>query len=107
MTPSNVTLLLARARQGAPGSQDALIEAVYMELRAMARRQLARESPGHTLQPTALVHDAYVRLVVGADSSWENRRHFFGAAAEAMRRVLIDHARGKATARRGGHRPAD
>jgi RNA polymerase sigma factor (TIGR02999 family) len=74
---------------------------VYPELHAIAHRQLAREAPGHTLQTTALVHEGYLRLV-GADVTWEDRRHFYTVAARAMRRVLVDHARGRSRTKRGG-----
>jgi RNA polymerase sigma factor (TIGR02999 family) len=72
-----------------------LFDAVYQELRKMARFKMAQERPGHTLQPTALVHEAYIRLMADDGSRWENRAHFFSAAAEAMRRILIEHARRK------------
>jgi RNA polymerase sigma factor (TIGR02999 family) len=76
---------------------------VYQELRTLAARRLAHEAPGQTLQPTALVHEAYLRLVGDrADQHWEGRRHFFAAAAEAMRRILVDNARRKHRAKRGG-----
>ena len=85
-----------------------LFPVVYAELRKLAAQKLAQESPGHTLQATALVHEAYIRLVgtdgdaSGAGQTWENRRHFFAAAAEAMRRILLDHARGKRRLKRAG-----
>ncbi len=75
---------------------------VYAELRTIAAARMARESPGHTLQPTALVHEAWLRLSSGAEQSWQNRAHFFGAAAEAMRRILVEHARRKAALKHGG-----
>ena len=74
---------------------------VYEELRRLAYQKMARETPGHTLQPTALVHEAYLRLAKSADVHWENRRHFFTAAAEAMHRILIERARKQATLKRG------
>jgi RNA polymerase sigma factor (TIGR02999 family) len=74
---------------------------VYPELHAIAHRQLAKEREGHTFQTTALLHEAYLRLV-GADITWEDRRHFYAVAARAMRRVLVDHARARASAKRGG-----
>ncbi len=76
---------------------------IYSDLKRLATFQLANESSGHTLQPTALVHEAYMRLVGASSDSWENRAHFFGAAAEAMRRILIDHARRKKRKKRGGN----
>lgn len=81
-----------------------LLPAVYEELRALARSQLRGERPDHTLQPTALVHEAYLRLLKGAQPPWADRQHFFRAAAEAMRRILIEHARGRGRVKRGGKR---
>jgi RNA polymerase sigma factor (TIGR02999 family) len=81
-----------------------LLPIVYNELRRLAAHRLAAELPGQTLQPTALVHEAYVRLVGSEDPRWENRGHFFAAAAEAMRRILVDRARSKRRARHGGGR---
>jgi RNA polymerase sigma factor (TIGR02999 family) len=75
---------------------------VYNELRALAAAKLSREAPGHTLEATALVHEAYLRLAGSGDQQWDGRNHFFRAAAEAMRRILIDRARSKGTIRRGG-----
>lgn len=95
---SDVTRLLDAIQHGDPRASEALLPLVYAELRALARAKMAREQPGHTLQPTALVHEAWLRL--GAQS-FENRAHFFGAAAEAMRRILVESARRKLTARRG------
>ncbi len=80
-----------------------MVHAVYEELRKLANAYLGRERPGHTLQPTALVHEVYMRLA-GAEAGWSGRGHFFGAAAQAMRRILVEHARGKAAAKRGGGR---
>lgn len=78
---------------------------MYAEMRALAAQKLAREAPGHTLQPTALVHEAYLRLLGGEEpASWKGRGHFFGAAAEAMRRILVDIARRKAAEKHGGGR---
>jgi RNA polymerase sigma factor (TIGR02999 family) len=79
-----------------------LLPLVYEQLRSLAQRVLRGEAPGHTLQATALVHEAYLRLVGPRDLPWQNRAHFFAAAAEAMRRILVDHARRKAADRRGG-----
>lgn len=81
---------------------DDVIHAVYQELRRMADRYLRQERPGHTLQPTALVHEAYLRLVDQTHVSWKNRAHFFGVAAQTMRRILVDHARAKHRDKRGG-----
>ena len=98
---SPVTQVLARFGPDG-GPTDELIMLVYGELRALARAWMAREPAGHTLPPTALVHEAYLRLVTDPDMKWENRRHFFGAAAEAMRRILIERARRVSRQRRGG-----
>jgi RNA polymerase sigma factor (TIGR02999 family) len=86
---------------GDPHAAEQLLAMVYDELRRLAADKMARERPGHTLQPTALVHEAWLRLGGDAQPAWQNRRHFFGAAAEAMRRVLIGNARRKHAARRG------
>jgi RNA polymerase sigma factor (TIGR02999 family) len=77
---------------------------VYQELRRLARAHMAQERAGHTLQATALVHEAYVRLIEGEPTTWDGRRHFFAAAAEAMRRILVEHARRKHSQKRGGDR---
>ena len=96
---SDVTRLLDAVRQGEPRAGDDLLALVYAELRQIARAKVAREEPSHTLQPTALVHEAWLRL---GDQSFENRAHFFSAAAEAMRRILIDRVRRRRTAKHGG-----
>jgi RNA polymerase sigma factor (TIGR02999 family) len=96
------TLLLAAVQQGDPKAADKLLELVYEELRALAARKMAHELPGQTLQPTALVHEAWLRLVGSENPSFENRAHFFSAAAEAMRRILIERARRRSSLRRGG-----
>ena len=83
---------------------DELLPLVYEELRKLAAHRLAHESPSHTLQPTALVHEAYLRLVGDDDVSWEGRGHFFAAAAESMRRILVEHARKRGRVKRGGGR---
>ena len=100
-----ITSLLARAREGDRQATDELMPLVYEELRQLADRFLAAEKRGATLQPTALVHEAYLRLVGSDRTSWENRAHFFGAAARAIRRILVDRARARRAARRGGDRP--
>lgn len=87
--------------EGNSQAAEQLLALVYDELRRLAAAKMARERPGHTLQPTALVHEAWLRLGGDAQPAWQNRRHFFGAAAEAMRRVLIANARRKHAARRG------
>jgi RNA polymerase sigma factor (TIGR02999 family) len=100
---NEVTRVLSAIEAGDPQAAEQLLPLVYDELRRLAAQRLAGEGPGHTLQPTALVHEAYLKLV-GADPQqpWNGRVHFFAAAAEAMRRILIDHARRKHRARRGG-----
>ena len=99
---SEATILLNAVEQGDPQAADKLLELVYEELRRLAASKMARESPGQTLQPTELVHEAWLRLVGPKNPKFENRNHFFSAAAEAMRRVLIDRARRKLTQRHGG-----
>jgi RNA polymerase sigma factor (TIGR02999 family) len=99
---SEATLLLTAIDRGDTKAAEKLLELVYGELRLLAASKMARESPGHTLQPTALVHEAWLRLVGEKNPSFANRAHFFSAAAEAMRRVLIDRARHKLTLRHGG-----
>jgi RNA polymerase sigma-70 factor (ECF subfamily) len=97
-----VTQLLVRAGRGDAAATDELFPLVYDELRSVAAAFLARERAGHTLQPTALVNEAYVRLIGPSEVSWENRAHFFGAAARAIRRILTDHARARGREKRGG-----
>ncbi len=99
---SNVTEILIAIDQGAPARADELLPLVYEELRKLAAARMAQESPGQTLQPTALVHEAWLRLVGNAIPRFDGRAHFFAAAAEAMRRILIDHARRKRALRHGG-----
>jgi RNA polymerase sigma factor (TIGR02999 family) len=97
-----ITRLLEEISSGDERAADELLPLVYGELRSLARARMAKESPGHTLQPTALVHEAYLRLVGDEDVRWQNRGHFFAAAAEAMRRILVEWARAKARIKRGG-----
>ena len=100
---SDVTRILSQIEQGDPLAAEKLLPLVYEELRKLAAVKLAQEKPGQTLSATALVHDAYIRLVdVEKAQHWDSRGHFFSAAAEAMRRILVDHALSKATQRRGG-----
>jgi RNA polymerase sigma factor (TIGR02999 family) len=99
---SEVTLILERVQQGDPNAAEQLLPLVYDELRRLAAHRMANEAPGQTLQPTALVHEAWLRLVGNQKQQWEGRAHFFAAAAEAMRRILIDRARHKKALRRGG-----
>jgi RNA polymerase sigma factor (TIGR02999 family) len=98
---NKITRLVEAASRGESGASDELLPLVYDELRKLARSRMRSERPGGTLQPTALVHEAYLR-VIGDDVHWENRRHFFAAAAESMRRILIDRARRYAAVKHGG-----
>ena len=98
----NVTELLIGWGNGDKDALDALVPLVYDELRRQASRYLRRERVGHTLQTTALIHEAYLRLVDQKNVPWQNRAHFFGIAAQLMRRILVDHARTKKRAKRGG-----
>ena len=100
---SEVTQLIDGIKQGDKGASEKLLPVVYEELRQLAKNRLAHEKAGLTIQATALVHEAYVRLVGNdADVDWNSRGHFFGAAAEAMRRILIDQARKRSTRKHGG-----
>jgi len=99
---NDVTLILQAVAEGRASATDDLLPVIYSDLKRLASSKLASEQVGHTLQPTALVHEAYMRLVGSNSDTWENRAHFFGAAAEAMRRILIDHARRKKRQKRGG-----
>jgi len=101
---SEVSRILRAAAHGAPVDQAALLPLVYDGLRAIAARQMKSERPGHTLGPTALVHEAYLRLVGDGPISWAGKAHFYAAAAEAMRRILVDHARARGSQKRGGGR---
>jgi RNA polymerase sigma factor (TIGR02999 family) len=104
---SNLTFLLNRAAGGDRAAADEILPMVYEELRRLARDKLQREPASLTLQATALVHEAYLRLGGGQGEQWENRRHYFGAAAEAMRRILIERARRVAGPKAGGGRVVD
>ena len=99
---SNVTRILEAIGQGDPLAADELLPLVYHELRRLAARKMSSEAPGHTLQPTALVHEAWLKLVGQEDRKWQDKNNFFAAAAEAMRRILVDNARRKRTKRHGG-----
>jgi len=99
---TELTVILRRLEQGDPHAANELLPLVYEELRKLAAQKIARESPGQTLQATALVHEAWLRLGGDDQPAWDNRGHFFAAAAEAMRRILIDNARRKRCARHGG-----
>ncbi len=101
-SPPDVTQLLVNWNNGDQAALNQLLPLVNDELRRLARNYLRRESPGHTLQPTALVNEAYLRLIDQRQVQWQNRAHFFGIAAQLMRRILVDHARRHAYAKRGG-----
>ena len=101
---TDVTELLIAADEGAPDALNRLFPLVYEELRAVARHAFQRERPEHTLQTTALVHEAYLRLVQAPSLTWSNRRHFFGIAARAMRQILVEHARGRGAQKRSADR---
>ena len=102
-SPGQVTYLLTRWRSGDRQALDALMPLVYRELRRLARHYLQQERPDHTLQSTALVHEAYVRLLGQSPPEWKSRAHFFGVAARLMRQILVDHARNHEAAKRGGN----
>jgi RNA polymerase sigma-70 factor (ECF subfamily) len=99
---SDVTVLLSELSRGNEEAADKLVPLVYSELKRLARSYMRRERPEHTLQATALVHEAYLKLVRQHDVNWQSRSHFFGIAAQLMRRILIDHARGHLREKRGG-----
>ncbi len=101
-SPREITDLLLEWRAGDARVLDKLIPLVYEDLRQLAKRYMAGERPGHTLQTTALINEAYVRLIDQKDMQWQNRAHFFAVAAQAMRRILVDHARSRDAAKRGG-----
>jgi len=100
--PGEVTRLLIAWNEGDRAAVERLMPLVYAELRGIAERQFRRERAGHTLQPTAVVHEAYFRLVDQTRVTWKNRGHFYAIAAQAMRRILIDHARSRQAEKRGG-----
>lgn len=102
LVPENVTKLLLEWSNGNPAALDDLVPLVYGELRRLAARFLRQERPDHTLSATALVHEAYLRLVQQRDVTWQNRAHFFAVASQMMRRILVDHARRHGYAKRGG-----
>jgi RNA polymerase sigma-70 factor (ECF subfamily) len=101
-SPRDVTELLVAAGNGDRGALDEMLPLVYAELRNVAERYLRRERRDHTLQPTALVHEAYIRLINQREVDWRNRAHFVGVAAEMMRRILVNHAEARAAGKRGG-----
>ena len=99
---SDITLVLDAINRGESQASDKLLPLVYNELRNLAAARMVQENAGHTLQPTALVHEAWLRLAGGANQNWKSRAYFFAAAAEAMRRILVEHARRKARLKHGG-----
>jgi RNA polymerase sigma-70 factor (ECF subfamily) len=101
-SPHEISHLLARYSNGDQAALDQLMPLVYGELRKMAKRYMRGQPMGHTLQTTALIHEAYLRLVGQEEKRWQNRAHFFGVAAQAMRHILVDYARARQTAKRGG-----
>jgi RNA polymerase sigma factor (TIGR02999 family) len=100
--PEEVTILLKAMTSGDENAPEKLLPIIYNDLRRLAGAYLSNERKDHTLQPTALVHEAYIRLVDWENVSWQNRAHFFAVAAQVMRRILVDHARGKKAEKRGG-----
>ncbi|MCA9722499.1 MAG: sigma-70 family RNA polymerase sigma factor [Gemmatimonadetes bacterium] len=108
--PHAITALLRQAASGHRGALDELLPLVYDQLSGMAHARLLHESPGHTLETAGLVHEAWLRLINQHRAEWQDRRHFFAVASEAMRRILVDHARKRRSAKRGGpamHLPLD
>ena len=101
-SPYQITQLLKAWSDGDQTARDQVMLLVYEELHRMAHRHMRKERPGHTLQTSALVHEAYVRLTDQTDVEWQNRAHFYGIAAQMMRRILVDHARSRQYAKRGG-----
>src|ERR1044072_10041724 len=101
-SPNSVTQLLVAWSDGDQSARDQLISVVYDELHRLAHRYMKRESPGHTLQTSALVNEAFLRLVDQKNVHWQNRAHFYGIAAQMMRRILVDYARSRRYAKRGG-----
>ncbi len=106
-TPSDVTQMLLAWSSGEPVAEDSLFHLVYDELKRIAGQYLKREREGHTLQPTALVHEAYLRLIDQTRVNWQNRAQFYGVAATMMRRILVNHARAHATGQSAAARPED
>lgn len=103
--PQEITQLLMNWSQGDKASLDQLVPLVYPELRRLAKRHMSRENPGHTLQTSALINEAYLKLVDQQNVEWQNRAHFFAVAAQVMRHILVDHARTRNYAKRGGGAP--
>jgi RNA polymerase sigma factor (TIGR02999 family) len=105
--PGDITTLLRLASQGDPEAEALLLQQLYGELRQLARRHFRGERPNHTLQPTALVNEVYLRLIRGTAPKWHDRAHFFSTASRVMRRILVDYARRRAAAKRGGKESPD
>jgi RNA polymerase sigma-70 factor, ECF subfamily len=105
-SPSDVTVLLSALQKGDPNAASKLIPLVYDELRRLAAHYMRQERPDHTLQATALVHEAYLKLIRQRSVDWQGRAHFFGISAQLMRRILVDHARGHLREKRGGAQQA-
>lgn len=105
-TSGEITVLLKQMRAGDSNAADKLIPLILQELRTLAQVQLRRERPGHTLQPTALVNEVYMRMVTDQARDWQNRAHFIGVSVSMMRRILVDHARRKQALKRGGGKPS-
>jgi RNA polymerase sigma factor (TIGR02999 family) len=103
--PQEITQLLMKWSQGDKSALDQLVPLVYPELRRLAKRHMNRENPGHTLQTSALINEAYLKLVDQQNVEWQNRAHFFAVAAQLMRHILVDHARTRNYAKRGGGAP--
>lgn len=103
--PNEITPLLLRWSEGDPAALDLLLPVVYQELRQLAHNYLRRERADHTLQPTALINEAYMRLIKQDFPEWQSRRHFFGVAAQLMRQILVEHARARTADKRGGGAP--
>ena len=102
--PAGITALLQQIRQGDVAGESELIPLIYKQLRAIARNQMGRERPDHSLQPTILVHEAFMQLVGNSQIDWSNRSHFFALASRVMRRILVDHARAAHAQKRPGAR---
>jgi len=106
--PGDITILLGKVKQGDKSAEAILLDLVYRELKAIASRYMKRERRDHTLEPTALVHEAYLKLAGEQGADWQDRAHFFAVASKTMRRILIDHARAHLAAKRGGgQRPVE
>ncbi len=103
----DITVLLRRMSSGDRSAEEALLPAIYTEAKRIASRHLRGERPGHTLQTTDLVHEAYLKLMPGAAANWEDRNHFFAVAARVMRNILVDRARRNSAGKRGGSGPPD